>query len=97
MKIARLALGTATLIFGLVFSASAVLGVFDYIACRRYLLRYQGWLRIEFAYACNYDMRIGVAAAALALAFGVATYLLLRSRWRRPPTTVAERLEALAS
>ncbi len=83
MKLLRLALATATVIFGLLFTVSMALGWFDYAKCRSTLGGFHGVEGIASAYACNYDMRFTIEAGALALAFGVASYFLLRSRWRR--------------
>ena len=45
-------------------------------------VRVEGAERLTFTWACNYDLRIGLEAAGLGLAFGVTSYFLLRSRWR---------------
>jgi hypothetical protein len=82
MRFVRLALGTTTVICGLLLTVAAALGGFDYVSCRGWLAQFSGRDRALFTAVCNYDMRLTVEAGALALAFGVVTYFLLRSRWR---------------
>ncbi|TMK81778.1 MAG: hypothetical protein E6G47_02430 [Actinobacteria bacterium] len=83
MRLTRFAFATITVVFGLLFAAAAVLGLFDYLTCRGDLAEFNGSERDIFTLACNYDMRVTIEGAALALALGVVTYFLLRSRWRK--------------
>jgi hypothetical protein len=89
MKLVRLGLATVTVIFGLLCTVPAVVAVFDYRSCRSLLSRYHGLERLELTWACNYDLRIGLWAVGLGLAFGISSYFLLRSRWRPRPGSAA--------
>ena len=94
MRYLRIALATLTIAFALFFTGSAVLGAFDYVRCRQQIGQHDGLGIAISAYACNYDMRFGLEAAALALAFAVATYFILRRLPKAAPATAAEPVDA---
>jgi len=82
VRLVKLGLATVTVIFGALCAWVAVVVIFDYRTCRSHLGWFIGAERLVSTWACNYDLRIGLWAAGLCLAFGVASCFLLRSRWR---------------
>jgi hypothetical protein len=81
MRLIKLALATLTIGLGVFCLTVAVIGVWGYADCRGSLGEFQGSDRTLIASACGRGVQIALWAMALAAAFGILAYFLLRS-WR---------------
>jgi hypothetical protein len=97
VRLIRLALATLTISLGIFCLFVGLIGMAEYVRCRGSLGGYEGSELTFFAWACNYDARIGLFALALAAVFGAFAYLLLRSRWRPGASVATRRSEEAAA